>query len=86
MPVEGPPRMTLATTMGVSLATARPRPSIMRLRPGPEVAVREGTPPKEPPMIMLTEASSSSAWSRPPPTFSRRGASHSSISVAGVMG
>ncbi len=86
MPVEGPPRMTSTTTMGTSAATARPMPSAISDRPGPAVAVSEGTPPKLAPMIMLTEASSSSACSSEPPTLVSAGAIHSSISVAGVMG
>ena len=44
MPVEGPPRITLTTVIGVSEATARPSDSVIRARPGPEVAVSEGTP------------------------------------------
>jgi hypothetical protein len=42
--------------------------SVISASPGPAVAVSEGTPPYEAPMIMLTEASSSSACSRLPPT------------------
>jgi hypothetical protein len=69
MPVDGPPRITSDTTIGTSAATARPMPSVISDRPGPAVAVSEGTPPKEAPMIMLIEASSSSACSSEPPTW-----------------
>jgi hypothetical protein len=85
-PVEGPPRITLTITAGVSEATARPIPSSIKARPGPEVAVMAGTPPKEAPITMLIDASSSSACSSCPPSFSSLGDSHSSRSLAGVIG
>jgi len=78
--------MTSMTTMGISAAVASPSASIISERPGPDVAVSAGVPPKDAPMIMLIAASSSSAWSRTPPILTRLGASHSRISVAGVMG
>jgi hypothetical protein len=86
MPVDGPPRITSTTTMGTSAATARPMPSVISARPGPAVAVSEGTPPYDAPMIMLIDASSSSACSRLPPRRASAGAIHSSSSVAGVIG
>ena len=86
MPVEGPTRITSITTSGVSDAAARPRLSIISERPGPEVAVIEGRPPKEAPMIMLIEASSSSAWTSAPPVAASAGARYSRTSVAGVIG
>ena len=86
MPVEGPTRMTSTTTIGTSAATASPSDSIISDRPGPEVAVIDGTPPYEAPMIWLIEASSSSACTSTPPTLASEGASHSSTSVAGVIG
>ena len=86
MPVEGPPRITSTTTIGISAEVARPSASIISERPGPEVAVSAGVPPKDEPMIMLMAASSSSACSSAPPTLARLGASHSSTSVAGVIG
>jgi hypothetical protein len=86
MPVDGPVRMTSTTTTGISAATPRPSDSIISESPGPEVAVSAGTPPYEAPRIMLIEASSSSACTRVPPTFASAGASHSSSSVAGVIG
>ena len=49
-------KMTLTTTMGVSDATDRPMDSIISAKPGPDVAVNEGVPPKEPPMIWFTDA------------------------------
>ena len=78
--------MTSTTTSGVSVVTARPRDSIISASPGPEVAVSAGTPPKELPITMLMEASSSSAWTSTPPTEASAGLNHSSSSVAGVMG
>ena len=72
--------------MGVSLATARPILSVISASPGPEVAVKAGTPPKAAPMIMLIAASSSSACTSSPPHRSRAPAIHSSTSDAGVMG
>ena len=86
MPVDGPPRMTLTMTIGVSEAVARPKASIISDRPGPEVAVTEGVPPNEAPMIIAIEAISSSAWTSTPPTVWSAGDSHSSTSVAGVIG
>ena len=86
MPVDGPPRITSTTTIGTSAATARPMPSVISARPGPAVAVSDGTPPYDAPMIMLTDASSSSACSSVPPTLASAGAIHSSSSVAGVIG
>ena len=78
--------MTSTTTIGVSDATARPMPSVISARPGPDVAVSDGTPPNDEPMIMLTDASSSSACSSEPPMRVSAGAIHSSSSVAGVIG
>ncbi len=86
MPVDGPPRITSTTTIGTSAATASPMLSVISARPGPEVAVSDGTPPYEAPMIMLMDASSSSAWISAPPTCPSAGAIHSSSSVAGVIG
>ena len=78
IPVEGPPRITSTTTTGTSAATARPSASVISERPGPAVAVSDGTPPNEAPMTMLIEASSSSACTSAPPTLASAGASHSS--------
>src|SRR3989304_3532714 len=86
MPVEGPQRMTSTTTIGTSAATASPIDSDINASPGPEVAVSDGTPPNDAPIIMLTDASSSSAWTRQPPVLTNAGAMYSEISVAGVMG
>jgi hypothetical protein len=86
MPVDGPPRITSTTTIGTSALTASPMASVINASPGPAVAVSEGTPPYEAPMIMFTEASSSSACSSVPPTWVSAGAIHSSSSVAGVIG
>jgi hypothetical protein len=79
-------RITSTTTTGTSAATPRPSASIISARPGPEVAVSAGTPPYEAPSAMLMDASSSSACTSVPPIFVSAGDSHSSSSVAGVIG
>jgi len=61
IPVEGPPRITSTTTIGISAETAKPKASVIKAKPGPDVAVTEGMPPNDPPMIIFTEANSSSA-------------------------
>ena len=86
MPVDGPPRITSTTTTGISAVTASPMASVISDRPGPAVAVSAGTPPNEAPSAMLIDASSSSACTSTPPTLGSAGASHSSSSVAGVIG
>ena len=45
MPVDGPPRITSTTTIGISAAVASPSASIISESPGPEVAVSDGVPP-----------------------------------------
>ena len=55
-------------------------------KPGPEVAVKDFTPAAEAPSTAATEASSSSIWMKVPPTWGRRSALCSAISVEGVMG
>ena len=59
-PVEGSPRCTLTSTQGVSVMIPRPRFSIIKLNPGPEVAVMALTPPHEAPSMVIMEANSSS--------------------------
>ncbi len=61
-PVEGPPRWTSRMTHGVSVITPRPKFSIIRVKPGPEVAVIALAPLQEPPRMAAIEASSSSIW------------------------
>ena len=78
--------MTSTTTTGISAEVASPSASIISESPGPDVAVNAGVPPYDAPMIMLMAASSSSACSNAPPTLTRLGASHSRMSVAGVIG
>jgi hypothetical protein len=46
MPVEGPPRITSTTTTGISAWVARPSASTISEKPGPDVAVIAGVPPK----------------------------------------
>ena len=78
--------MTSTMTSGISAEIARPIVSTLSDRPGPEVTVIDGTPPKLAPTAMLMAAISSSASMARPPTAPMRGASHSVISVAGVIG
>jgi len=65
---------------------ARPALSIIRLKPGPEVAVIARAPAAEAPSTAMMLAISSSIWMKTPPTSGRRWAMRSAISVEGVMG
>src|SRR3990172_550296 len=85
-PVEGPPRCTLITTQGTSIIAASPRFSIMRENPGPEVAVMARAPATEAPTMAAMLASSSSIWTKRPPTSGSRRASHSATPVGGGSG
>jgi len=85
-PVDGPPLWTFTTTHGVSVIAAYPIFSIIREKPGPDVAVIERAPAQLPPTIAAMLASSSSIWTNVPPTFGRRAAILSAISVDGVIG
>ena len=60
--------------------------SIMREKPGPEVAVIVRAPAQAPPMIAAILAGSSSIWMKVPPTLGRRAAIRSATSVDGVIG
>jgi len=59
---------------------------MIRLKPGPEVAVMLFTPAQEAPRMAAMAAISSSIWMKVPPTSGRRAARCSAISVAGVIG
>jgi hypothetical protein len=59
-PVDGDPRWTSTITHGISSIAASPRFSIIKLKPGPEVAVIERFPAAEAPMIEAMLANSSS--------------------------
>ena len=85
-PVLGPPRMTLTTTQGASVITARPMFSSIRLTPGPLVAVMAFKPLKDAPMTEAMAPISSSNWMNLPPKTGNLWAIRSAISVAGVMG
>ena len=85
-PVDGPPRWTLTTTQGVSIITARPMFSIIRLKPGPLVTVIDLVPVHEAPTTAAIEASSSSIWMKVPPIEWNRRAMRSTTSVEGVIG
>ena len=63
MPVLGPARCTSKMTIGNSVMTARPRPSIFSDRPGPLVPVAPIAPANEAPMAATQAAISSSTWS-----------------------
>ena len=86
MPVDGPPRITLTMTQGVSVIAAYPRFSCISEKPGPLVAVIALTPPSEAPITAASEPISSSIWMNTP---SARGSSRdicSAISEEGVIG
>jgi hypothetical protein len=65
---------------------AKETASIMREKPGPEVAVMGLQPAQEAPMREQAEEISSSIWIKRPPTWGNRWAAFSMISEAGVMG
>ena len=84
--MEGPPRWMLPTTHGVSVIIPKPMFSIMRLNPGPEVAVMDFTPAFDAPRIAAMDAISSSIWIYTPLICGRRQDICSATSVAGVNG
>ena len=61
MPVEGPPRCTLTSVIGISAKYASPMNSVISEMPGPEVAVKARAPFQPAPTTTPMEASSSSA-------------------------
>ena len=65
---------------------ARPSISVIRLKPGPDVAVIDFWPAYEAPSTMPIAAISSSAWTTAPPTLGSSSARNSMMSVAGVIG
>ena len=75
MPVLGPERWIIATTMGSSTITASPSDSLFRARPGPLVPVRPSDPPNAAPMAAPIAAISSSAWKVLTPKFLNRASS-----------
>jgi hypothetical protein len=82
----GPSRCTSTTTSGISAQVAMPMPSCIREIPGPAVAVRAFTPTMEARIRKSMAPTSSSDWRYVPPTWGRRRAIASEISVHGVMG
>jgi len=84
--VLGPPRWMSTTTVGTSIITPKPKFSIIRLNPGPDVAVIDLAPAQEAPKIAAIEASSSSNWINMPPTSGNLLEMCSAISLAGVIG
>src|SRR5512138_1390112 len=84
-PVEGPPRCTSTTTNGSSALTAKPRPSLLSDKPGPEVDDTPRHPANEAPMAEQIPAISSSAWKAMAPRLFILVSSWR-ISDAGVIG
>src|SRR6516164_1140317 len=84
-PVEGPPRWMSQMTTGISVITARPRASVFKAIPGPEVVVTAKDPAYEAPMAEVIAAISSSAWKVVTPKFLYWESSWR-MSEAGVMG
>ena len=85
-PVDGPSRWTKAITTGVSVITAYWTVSIIRQKPGPEVAVIAWWPASDAPTHAASAEISSGADSARPP---RRGSSSiivRKISLDGVIG
>ncbi len=76
----------LTTTQGTSIIAAIPMFSIMREKPGPDVALIALTPAREAPTRAAMLASSSSIWMKMAPTAGIRRASLSAVSVEGVIG
>jgi hypothetical protein len=63
-----------------------PKFSIINEKPGPEVQLMLLWPPREAPKIAAILASSSSIWTKTPPTRGNRCETLSAISVDGVIG
>ncbi|OQA66200.1 MAG: hypothetical protein BWY36_00934 [Candidatus Diapherotrites archaeon ADurb.Bin253] len=85
-PVEGPPLITLQTTIGASTIHAYPIPSCMSEKPGPEVAVIDFAPASDAPIIDTMLANSSSICIKTLPSFVSKKDNISAISVDGVIG
>ena len=73
-------------TAGISAIDARPSISVISASPGPEVAVIDLTPAKEPPITAPIAESSSSVCTRYPPTFGISSDSRWRTSDDGVIG
>jgi hypothetical protein len=74
------------TTVGTSIITPKPRFSIIRLNPGPDVAVIDLAPAHDAPKIAAIDASSSSNWMNMPPISGNLLEMCSATSLAGVIG
>ncbi len=85
-PVDGPPRITLTMTQGISVSMANPMFSCLSEKPGPEVAVRALQPASDPPITAAIAAISSSICRKTPPICGSRLARYSATSVDGVIG
>ena len=85
MPVDGPARWLSTSTIGSSVAMARPSISVLRAIPGPELDVTPRAPAYAAPIAAPIAAISSSAWKvRTPNAFKL--ARVWSRAEAGVMG
>jgi hypothetical protein len=71
---------------GDSIMAAKPSPSDIKLKPGPEVAVTAIAPARPAPEMACMEAISSSIWIKTPPRLGRVAEARVAISDAGVMG
>ena len=85
-PVDGPPRITLTMTTGISVMHANPRFSCLSENPGPEVAVSDFAPASDAPITAPIAAISSSIWMNQPPDLGNITDSSSAISEDGVIG
>ncbi len=84
--MEGPPRWTSRTTVGISAMEASPSISVIRERPGPDVDVIDLTPANDAPTQEPSAESSSSVWITEPPTFGIHSERKWSTSDEGVIG
>ena len=86
LPRPGPPRITSTKTPGSSAPIMYERPSSIRLKPGEEVKVSEGSPAAPQPYIRFTAATSLTACRKTPSSFGKSLAISSAPSVEGVIG
>ena len=85
-PVDGPARMQLIATTGISAIAERPRPSVISAKPPPEVAHMERTPPCAAPIAILMTPISSSTWRTMMPALRPCAAIQCSTPVEGLIG
>ena len=85
-PVEGPARITLMKTTGISIMAADPMASVMRAKPPPEVAHMVRAPVWAAPTAMLATPISSSTWRTMMPSSRAFLAIQWSTPVEGLIG